>query len=508
VPEILWGLKAADSSPNSASSPTPGVGESLTLRPAAKAWADLAIAHHESLRASPAAFDRSQSIRSALGLPTDGIVIMSGHQAEWWHPGILAKWLAMEATVRVLRDRGHEARAAWVVVEQDSNEPWSVRVPSMLSDGTAAQKVDWPLQETGGTKLIPAADTPTGCLPPLIGASLNNEGWSGKGPTSVSGGLELMRASLKAFEGEASLARQLGLATRHALRHLGLIDPKLPEAILVQSGTLTATDLFVEVAGRLGSEANAAVRAYNAAVLAEPGAKLRPLDISDKGRIELPLWRVRPRAPRARVYADDLRSIPAAQLAPRALLMTALLRQGACDLFIHGLGGEVYERANQRWAGAWLAPGTTLTPIAVASSTRFIPGLAGPTPPPLPEEIARHVWAARHARHAPDAAKDPEAAAERAALVNAIRTARRDGRDPKIAFDALHAFLNRYREQQKERLSSLAAEAVHAQARRNESAVVYARDWAFPLYPPEVLTALRDQVRAAMLPPGDTIGHA
>jgi hypothetical protein len=38
--------------------------------------------------------------------------------------------------------------------------------------------------------------------------------------------------------------------------------------------------------------------------------------------------------------------------------------------------------------------------------------------------------------------------------------------------------------------------------------VVYARDWAFPLYPPEALTALRDQVRAAMLPPGDTIGHA
>jgi hypothetical protein len=501
-------LKAADSSPIPAIAPAPGVGESLTLRPAAKAWADLAIAHHETLRASPAAFDRSKSMRAALGLPTDGIVIMSGHQAEWWHPGILAKWLAMEAAVRVLRDRGIEARAAWVVVEQDSNEPWAIRVPSMTPDGTVAQKVEWPLQETSGAKLIPAADTPTGGLPPLIGAALNSEGWSGKGPTSVSGGLELMRASLKAFEGEASLARQLGLATRHALRHLGLTDPTLPETILIKSGTLTATDIFADVAGRLGTEADAAVRAYNAAVLAEPGAKLRPLDISAKGRIELPLWRVRPRAPRARVYADDLRSIPPAQLAPRALLMTALLRQGACDLFIHGLGGEVYERANQRWADSWLAPGAPLTPVAVASSTRFIPGLAGPTPPPLPEEIARHVWAAHHARHAPDAAREPAAAAERAALVESIRTARRDGRDPKIAFDALHAFLNRYREQQKERLSSLAADAAHAQARKNESAVVYARDWAFPLYPPEVLTALRDQVRAAMGTRGDTIGHA
>ena len=40
---------------------------------------------------------RPKVLREQLGLPVHGPVIMTGHQAEFWHPGILAKYLACDA---------------------------------------------------------------------------------------------------------------------------------------------------------------------------------------------------------------------------------------------------------------------------------------------------------------------------------------------------------------------------------------------------------------------------
>ena len=41
-------------------------------------------------------------------------------------------------------------------------------------------------------------------------------------------------------------------------------------------------------------------------------------------------------------------------LAPRAFLMTAIARLACCDLFIHGTGGERYERVTEAWVARWL----------------------------------------------------------------------------------------------------------------------------------------------------------
>ena len=60
------------------------------------------------------------------------MMVMSGHQAEVWHAGILTKMLALRGVAGAAG-----ARAAWVVVDQDANEPGIIRYPTG-SGGTLA----------------------------------------------------------------------------------------------------------------------------------------------------------------------------------------------------------------------------------------------------------------------------------------------------------------------------------------------------------------------------------
>ena len=47
-------------------------------------------------------------------------------------------------------------------------------------------------------------------------------------------------------------------------------------------------------------------------------------------------------------------AMPEGELMPRALLLTLLLRSFACDLFVHGLGGEIYDPAMEAWVAPWV----------------------------------------------------------------------------------------------------------------------------------------------------------
>src|SRR5207237_6310283 len=109
--------------------------------------------------------------------------------------------------------------------------------------------------------------------------------------------------------------------------------------------------------------------------------------------VELPLWRIRPDGTRMHAYDSDVEtglgsgqwSVVSDQrteqaeskiqnpkskippLLPRALFMTALVRLGMCDLFVHGFGGANYDRAMEVWIRDWL--GVDVGPIAVVSAT-------------------------------------------------------------------------------------------------------------------------------------------
>ena len=68
--------------------------------------------------------------RRELGLPDSRPVVMAGHQAAFWHPGIVTKSLLAEVLAEALG-----GVAAHVVVEQDVEPIAAVAVPVRTSDG-------------------------------------------------------------------------------------------------------------------------------------------------------------------------------------------------------------------------------------------------------------------------------------------------------------------------------------------------------------------------------------
>ena len=71
-------------------------------------------------------------------------------------------------------------------------------------------------------------------------------------------------------------------------------------------------------------------------------------------------------------------------LMPRALLLTALVRLGMCDLFIHGTGGLIYDRVTEQWFADWLgqaegsiAPMIGVTAAVVAKKPGEVPRSQG-----------------------------------------------------------------------------------------------------------------------------------
>src|SRR5262245_63399468 len=67
-------------------------------------------------------------MRRELGLP-DGLIVLAGHEAEFWHPGVLAKHMAIVAAAAAMRRGGTAATPVWLTVDHDTHEPWRIAYP-------------------------------------------------------------------------------------------------------------------------------------------------------------------------------------------------------------------------------------------------------------------------------------------------------------------------------------------------------------------------------------------
>lgn len=432
----------------------------LVIRPPAAAWG---AALRRRLN------ERSRRFRVQMNLPTDRPLVMTGHQAEFWHPGILAKYLAADAAAAAL-----DAEVAWLVVDQDRPERVEVR---------------YPVEDEGRLRVRTAV---------LAGTGRNGAPRNGGMLASVRTGLTSMREALARHEGAGSIARTVAAALDD------LLTPLLarPHPATIFATDLHRTDLFAELVERMGREPERCIAAYNAAVARHPSAGMRPL-IADEvqDRWELPLWRLEPGGPRRHVYAEDLPSIPREELAPKALFMTGLIRLAGCDLFIHGTGGggaaedgEGYDRVTEEWLCDWLRIGPgDLAPITVVTATLHLP--LRPGPPPSQDQVARTVWLAHHARHNPDVLRDAYTADAKAKLIAAMRGAPRDER--RLLFLRMHEVLEQYRVNHTADLRALEQNAADACGRLEDAAVAMDRTWPFPLYPPDMLASLRRELEAA-----------
>jgi hypothetical protein len=455
------------------------------------------------------------STRAALALPTDRAIVMSGHQADLWHCGILAKWFAMHP----IASRA-SAHAAWIVVDHDTNDPTSIAYPSRGEQGPVRAAWKWGGESAVGESLLPTRLRASRTLKNMPSAELF---WS---PT-VHDAMERAHTALHASANASDLAEQLTRAGQQLLAPVTRATPSI-----VMARRIGATPVFRSLVRTMLKDPVACVEAYNAAAVSFPKAGIRSLECK-ADRVELPLWSIQ-RSRRPLFAADrdcsgqDLG--PEDSLAPRALMLSAVLRLAVCDLFIHGMGGGEYDKVTDAWLSGWLTESSrgrtaadpelrslldqrlsrgaaVMAPSMVVSATVRLafPEVVVPTP----EEIDRTIWLAHAGRHRllgePDASLD---AARKRALVAAVDAARRDSagvlkprrerRAALTAYRELHAALAASRAEHASALAELDRNAAAARAARGIASIVHDRTWSFALHSKEALEGLRNAVEAAL----------
>ena len=413
--------------------------------------------------------------RAALELDPDAPIVATGHQASIWHPGILAKDLALAGMV----DADPAFRPLHFIADHDADEGGLIALPS--GSGTGLRRLEW--------RLLPAAsgrgsrDRPAGpCGSPPTGDFL----------PSVSDGIDAIRVAIDAARDSENAAMQLGTAAAT------LAAPRTGTIPRRSMSRLLETPVGAWMLDRLAADPEKAALAHDQAVDAHrrdraelrggrpPRGVARPL--ARGTTLELPLWRTTPDG-RVPVLAGE--PLDPGTLRPRALLATAMARLAACDGFVHGLGGGVYDAAMEGWIRRWLGPehAESLAPVFVATATCRLP-LEAPPFDPEGDPTRLH-----RLRNDPDLGR-PESTL-RPRLLDAIASSPVGSPDRRAAFRALRLAIDAARLANAEGLAATAA-AVRSQAgRRMARAIATDRTWAFPLHAAEDLDDLATSIRAA-----------
>lgn len=443
-----------------------------TLRPPLAEWPgvlDAWLARRDRSEFAP----RAAEFRRELGLPADRPLILSGHQPVLWHPGILAKYVAASAAAKAWSTAHARAcAAAWLVVDHDHADPGELRYPAVDESGRVFAAVAHP-----GGALPDMPERVAFAVPPLPRAALPSRPWPG-----IAQHLERLLDTV------ANLAPGSGNAAEQVARSYGpLVEGLCPALPLVFASRLAGTRFFSALVDRVARDPARCISTHNAAARAAPGAGVRPLDAA---RLELPLWQIMGEGTEMRrepVYAAGLASVPRGRLLPKALFLTAALRLAGCDLFIHGTGGEVYDRATDRWIADWLGESAMLAPTVAAAATLYLPL---PSHGVVSErELNRLRQRVRAPRYSPAFVGDAAAESARRELVRAIASLPPHAPERRERFDTLHALLETYR---RDRAGAIAAQESRARNAYTAAGADLSRDreWPFPLYPREALNAL------------------
>ncbi|MFA6047180.1 MAG: hypothetical protein WC718_19515, partial [Phycisphaerales bacterium] len=236
--------------------------EGVTLRPEPHEW--LRVVRDAQ---PPVAGSVVFEMRRELGLPTDQLVLMSGHQVEFWYAGVLAKLVAIDAAWRV----ESSVHLAWVDVDQDANQPWRIGYPARNAAGELVRRV-W--DASGGS--ASEEELALGAVRPIAVVGEPKDAYT----PAIAAGLARIGAALRDASNAASAAAQFGDA---AFALAGEVGQGVQR---ISAMALARTSLFAGLVAQMTREPERCCSAYNAAVLANPGAGVRPLE----ARGELPLW--------------------------------------------------------------------------------------------------------------------------------------------------------------------------------------------------------------------------
>jgi hypothetical protein len=424
-------------------------------------------------------------------LPAQGGRIATGHQAALWHPGILAKDIAM----RVAADRcGGEAMH--LVVDSDAHDVLRIDVPVVRDGQLSVETVE--LGKTQPT--VPTGMQPPADLARAAAALCDTRDQLGD---ELAVDLDRLIDAMRDDPGGGSLARQIAQITMRLMRpYVG------DEVRIVYAGELMRRDDVATIAHAMLADARSCVDAYNRAVAQWPGVGMTPLAV-ERERVELPMWRLQWGRPRLRVFADLADSTPlfadelgniiddVTSLAPRALLLTAIMRSRLCDLFIHGTGGYAYDRITEAWWQQWR--GETLAPMALVTADVHLDFDA---PVADRDAVTAAQWWMHHLPHNVDRAADldNDLAREKRDILARMDDdrdrARRAG-----AFQRLHAINARLQRDHPALIDDARKRLRDAALGLGNRRIAGRRDWSFAIYPPDKLLALAEKLKSESAAP-------
>ncbi len=447
---------------------------SVRIEPAISTWSvDDATPHDRA-----ALIERINARAKRLGTATLHApatrLIATGHQAQLWHPGILAKDITLD-----LAAERFDAQRLHLVVDQDANEAWRLDMPYV--DGDA-------LKVRSALLADQKQNVSTGFQPPAEVDQVR-ERLTGL-ESSLLGVLDEALIDMPKCE---SLAEQIAVVLARLKR------PYAGDVPVMMVSDLAGWDVYESVVSRMIADAHRCATIYNQAVADTPQAGLTAMVVG-REFVELPLWAVTWNQPRRRAFVDLADTTPmfvyddgepidrsTATLLPRALLLTAVMRSHVCDLFIHGTGGLVYDKVTEAWWRDWA--GEALAPMAGVTADLFL-DLGAPVTGRA--ALDRAVWRCHHLPHNLDRALglDGEAVRRKRELLAHMDDDRKRSRR-RAAFTELHQINRSISESHPEAITSAQRELDLARAGVRNAGVARRRDWCFALYPPGSLRGLR-----------------
>jgi hypothetical protein len=224
-----------------------------------------------------------------------------------------------------------------------------------------------------------------------------------------------------------------------------------------------------------------------------------------RGQFELPFWISEPGKPRERLIlqADpDLNPDPS-HIRPRALTFTMFVRLYLANLFIHGIGGALYDQITDAILEELFH---TVPPYACVSASWLLPlGQAFP-----PEDLSALKWHRHHVAHNPQLAIDPftalrpevaELISERKNLVQQISRSLTEARHSERAarrdwFACLHQVNQHLHEKAPRVLPRLDQQIEEAQRGMEQNKVLLWREWFFALHSRKSLEEFKKTIAA------------
>lgn len=467
---------------------------SVRIEPPPASWGDLIARREERpLLGQPMQHWRAITRRELLGHAFSNVV-STGHQAGFWHPGILAKYLAL--------DRAGESLQAdalvEILVDQDVNDLRMLRVPVIDSDGVLTARdlpwTHWPEDEA----TLPAQRQPPILAEPGAWRLPRGETFavaSNEPQCRVMGrSLVLQRTApsrAAQFALAAAMLRGVGFANRDMLPiDRPTDDPWRERRFLIEASSLARTSLWQALMAELRHNPRAAWEAHNRAVAGQPDAGIVPLEHRASAGCEIPCWLISRDGQRHRAFEHDLHRSDSL-LWPRALLMTGFVRLVLADLFIHGQGGYVYDRITEAWFAEWLD--CNLAPDTMVTATQTLDFGREPVDD---RELARALWLAHHVPFNVDRfLEDPLPLHGRTQWLREIESLPRRGSERRELFERMRLQQHRLAAEHSHLIESARENLRITRRRVGETALINDRTWAFALHPHSTLIELRDAVR-------------